>query len=267
MRLALHPARPARARDQRLQLAAAPGPADLPPSLWTAGRGGRLRAFPRGRPLPRRAARRRRLEPLGLRLRAAGTSATCAGTTATTSRARRRSPSRPTDLALIGRIERTDDFIEALLAEAGIPPERAAGLYRAPARGAGPAREGARRLQRGRRRAAARAARRRVRDPRRADRPRADAPPPARRPGGLSPGRPGRTRPRPPALAVAFQTEVPSSARRRRGRRRDPRHARTASRRPRARSPFHEQCGMPILRYKKSSARDRTDALLKGSFS
>ena len=32
-------------------------------------------------------------------------------------------------LALIGRIERTDDFIEALLAEAGIPPERAAGLY------------------------------------------------------------------------------------------------------------------------------------------
>jgi hypothetical protein len=32
-------------------------------------------------------------------------------------------------LVLIGRIERTDDFIEALLAEAGIPPERAAGLY------------------------------------------------------------------------------------------------------------------------------------------
>ena len=30
---------------------------------------------------------------------------------------------------LIGRIERTDDFIEALLAEAGIPPERAGGLY------------------------------------------------------------------------------------------------------------------------------------------
>jgi len=29
----------------------------------------------------------------------------------------------------IGRIERTGDFIEALLAEAGIQPERAAGLY------------------------------------------------------------------------------------------------------------------------------------------
>jgi hypothetical protein len=32
-------------------------------------------------------------------------------------------------LALIGRIERTDDFIEALLAEAGIPSGQAAGLY------------------------------------------------------------------------------------------------------------------------------------------
>ena len=70
MRVALHPARPARAHDQRLQLAAAPGPADLHEPV-EAGRGGRLRAFPRRPPLPRRAARRRRLEPLGLRLRAA----------------------------------------------------------------------------------------------------------------------------------------------------------------------------------------------------
>ena len=78
----------------------------------------------------------------------------------------------PTHIVLVGRIEETDAFIDALLAEAGIPARARRRALRAPARGAGPARERARRLQRGRHRADARPARRRVRDLRRAGRAR-----------------------------------------------------------------------------------------------
>ena len=56
-------------------------------------------------------------------------------------------------IVLIGRIEATDAFIDALLAEAGIPPEAAAGLYERRHTAKAPARERARRLQRRRPRA------------------------------------------------------------------------------------------------------------------
>ena len=115
----LHPARPARARDQRLQLAAAPGPADLHEPLAPA-EAAAFAHFPESSAGSTRCSPTT-TEPLGLRLRAAA----------------RHPPALELPLllqepaavaehadhiALVGRIEATDAFIDALLAEAGIPP-------------------------------------------------------------------------------------------------------------------------------------------------